>query len=219
MRVVSTNIGKPTTYEFQGATVRSSMRRSPTLNGLRVFFDRVEGDKFAVPKIHGIKEAVVYAFSASTFKDFARMYDQVVEAGNVGENLTVDSLDESSFMIGDEYAVGSTRLRVSGPRYPCNRLNFCFQRADAMDLFASHRRPGVYFEVLQEGEVEKGEELKLVKEAAGGLSVLQLFDHLTTLKDVASGRRTRADVRNIAQDVVENKLVPEFLRARFQKML
>ncbi len=219
MHVVSTNTGKTTSYEFQGAIVRSSMRRSPTLGELRIRFDHVEGDKFAVPKIHGIKEAVVYAFSASTFKAFTEMYDQVVEAGNVGENLTIDSLDESQFIIGDEYEVGTSRLRVSGPRYPCNRLNFCFQRADAMDLFAKHRRPGVYFEVLREGDVSRGDELKLISEVSSGLSVLQLFDHLTALKDFTAGRRSREDVREIARSVARNKFVPEFFRARFQKML
>lgn len=219
MRVVSTNIGKTAAYEFQGVTVRSSMRRSPTLDGVRIHFDHVEGDKFAMPKIHGVKEAVVYAFSASTFKDFTQMFNQAVEAGNVGENLTIDSLDESQFIIGDEYEVGGTRLRASGPRYPCNRLNFCFQRADAMDLFAKHRRPGVYFEVLREGEVVNGDELKLVKRAGGDLSVLELFHHLTALKEVSNRRRTRNDVRPICEKVVRNYLVPEFWRAQFQKML
>ena len=219
MRVVSTNTGRTKSYEFQGVTVRSSMRRSPTLDGLRIHFDHVEGDVFSLPKIHGIKEAVVYAFSASTFKDFEKMYEQDVTAGNVGENLTMDSLDETSMMIGDEYEIGEARLRVSGPRYPCNRLNFCFQRADAMDLFAKFRRPGVYFEVLREGAVARGDELKLVKSAGGAHSVVDIFDGLTALKDAASGRRTRESVRTICDQVVKNYLVPEFLRARFQKFI
>ena len=219
MRVVSTNTGKPASYEFQGVTVRSSMRRSPTLDGLRIHFDRVEGDKFSVPKYHGGKEAVVYAFSASTFNDFERMYEQDVGAGNVGENLTIDSLDESVMMIGDEYDVGTARLRVAGPRYPCNRLNFCFQRADAMDLFAKFRRPGVYFEVLREGSVSMGDELKLSKKAGGEVSVLALFDAMTALKDMAAGRRPRESVKSIAQKIVNDPLVPEVHRARFQKLL
>lgn len=106
MRVVSTNTGKTRSYELQGVTVRSSMRRSPTLDGLRIYFDHVENDVFSLPKIHGIKEAVVYAFSASTFNDFERMYEQDVTAGNVGENLTMDALDESLMIVGDEYEVG-----------------------------------------------------------------------------------------------------------------
>ena len=219
MRVISTNTGKPRTYEWNGETVRSSMRRDPTFDGLTVRFDHVEGDQFAVPKIHGIREAVVYAFSSATFADLGRRYQQNVAAGNVGENLTFDEILESEMIIGDEYEIGETRLRVSGPRYPCNRLNFCFQRDDAMKAFAEYRRPGVYFEVLHEGKIQVGDQLKLVKSAGGDLSVLQLFDHLTSLKQVSAGVLSRADMKPVCEKVVKNYLVPEFLRARFQKML
>lgn len=219
MRVISTNVGMPETYEFNGATVRSSMRRRPTADGLRVYFDRVEGDQFAVATIHGIKEAVVYAFSAATFSDLSRLYTQEVGAGNVGENLTMDELLEADIIIGDEFEIGEVRLRVSGPRYPCNRLNFCFARPNAMELFAEYRRPGVYFEVLSEGIVHRGDELKLAKRAGGKLSVLELFDGLTALKEVSAGKRQRSDVQPIAKAMVANPFVPEFLRARFQKFV
>jgi MOSC domain-containing protein YiiM len=59
MRVISTNTGIPKLYELNGETVRSSMRREPTLDCLSVRFDRVEGDVFSAPQFHGIKEAVV----------------------------------------------------------------------------------------------------------------------------------------------------------------
>lgn len=219
MRVISTNTGKPKTYELNGQTVSSSMRRDPTLLGLMVHFDHVEGDRFAVPKIHGIREAVVYAYSAATFPELSKLYTQDVGAGNVGENLTMDEILESEFMIGDEYQIGETRLRVSGPRYPCNRLNFCFQRENAMDLFAQFRRPGVYFEVLQEGRIQSGDELKRLKAGGGDVSVLQMFDHLTTLKQVSAGKLTRESVRPLCEKIVRNYLIPEFLRSRFQKML
>jgi MOSC domain-containing protein YiiM len=219
MRVISTNVGKPRFYEFKGATVQSSMRRQPTAGEIRVYFDRVEGDGFAVPAFHGIKEAVVYAFSAATFAELGRLYTQDVRAGNVGENLTMDELLESEIMVGDEFEIGDVRLRATGPRYPCNRLNFCFQRENAMDLFANYRRPGVYFEVLREGLIRKGDAMKLVKSAGGRLSVLDLFDNLTALKDVVAGKRTRVDVKPIADAMVANLLVPEYIRDRFQKFV
>ena len=219
MRVLSTNTGKPKTYELNGQTVSSSMRRSPTLGSVDVRFDRVEGDEFAVPKNHGIREAVGYAYSAATFPELSKLYTQEVGAGNVGENLTFDELLESDFMIGDEYEIGDVRLRVSGPRYPCTRLNFCFQRENAMDLFVRLRRPGVYFEVLREGRIQVGDRLRLEKSVGGDVSVLQMFDHITALKQVIAGKITRESIRPLCEEIVRNPLIPEFLRARFQKML
>jgi MOSC domain-containing protein YiiM len=219
MRVISTNTGKPQTYEFNGATVRSSIRRSPTLDGIEVKFDRVEGDKFAVAKYHGIKEAVVYAYSAATFPALAKLFAQEVDVGNVGENLTCTELLESEFMIGDEYEVGNVRLRVSGPRYPCNRLNFGFQRADAMDLFVTFRRPGVYFEVLREGHIAVGDTLTLVKSAGGRVSVLDLYDNLTTLKQVAAGRISPERAQSVCEAMVADRLIPSYIREKFEKVL
>ncbi len=216
MRVISTNTGKTKSYEFNGVTVRSSMRRQPTPDGLAIHFDHVEGDTFAVTKHHGIKEAVVYAFSASVFADLARVYSQVVTAGNVGENLTMDSLDESLVMIGDEYDVGTARLRATGPRYPCNRLNFCFQRGNAMELFGRIRRPGVYFEVVREGRAAVGDELLLVQSTDGDISVLDLFDGLTALKDWAAGRLRDEDIKPTVQRVLGSALIPEYHRAKFR---
>lgn len=215
MRVVSTNTGKTRTYEFNGATVSSSMRREPTLDGLTIHFARVEGDKFAVPKMHGIKEAVVYAFSASVFPELSRLLTQEVSVGNVGENLTIDELDESKIFIGDEYEVGSARLLVTGPRYPCNRLNFCFQREDAQTLFAELRRPGVYFEVLKEGHAHRGDELKLVKSTGGEMSVLDLFDALTARKQFASKRISEHEFAEISKRVRGNPRVPAYIREKF----
>ncbi len=219
MRILSTNTGKTKSYEFEGATIESSMRREPTQDGLSIYFDRVDGDKFAVEKHHGIKESVVYAFSASTFPDFARLYTQDVTAGNVGENLTIDELDESKLIIGDEYEVGTARLRVSGPRYPCNRLNFCFQRKDAMNLFGSYGRPGVYFQVVREGRTVVGDVLKLVNQAGGDISVLDLFDGLNALKEYTSGRKTLSEFKPVLDRVLNSTHIPEYLRAKFQKAL
>jgi MOSC domain-containing protein YiiM len=98
-------------------------------------------------------------------------------------------------------------------------MNFCFQRGDAMKLFADLRRPGVYFEVLREGRIQLGDSLQRVKSAGGDLSVLQLFDHLTLLKQVSAGRIARADAKPTFEKVATNNLVPEFLRSRFQKMI
>ncbi len=216
MRVISTNTGKTKSYEFNGVTIRSSMRRQPTLDGLAIHFDHIEGDTFAVTKHHGIKEAVVYAFSATVFVDLARVYSQDVTAGNVGENLTMDSLDESLVMIGDEYDIGTARLRATGPRYPCNRLNFCFSRANAMELFGRIRRPGVYFEVVREGHAVVGDELLLVRRAGGDISVLELFDGLTALKDWAAGCLHDEKIKPIVQRVLGSAFIPEYHRAKFR---
>lgn len=215
MKVLSTNTGRPQTYTFQDLTVRSSMRRESVPAGIQVHFKGVDGDEFSSPQLHGVNSSAVYAYSAATFPEWSIRYQQQVSAGNFGENLTVDEIDENQFFAGDEWTVGSVRLRVSGPRYPCNRLNACFQRADAMHLFAEVRRPGVYFEVVNEGFIRPGDELVLARSSGQRWSVIQIFDLLTARKLPPYAE----DVRAAFSAIVIDTDVPELFRAQFQKAL
>lgn len=215
VKVLSTNTGRPQTYTFQDLTVRSSMRRESVPTGIQVRFKGVDGDEFSSPQLHGVNASAVYAYSAATFPEWSIRYKQKVSTGNFGENLTVDEIDENQFFAGDEWTVGSVRLRVSGPRYPCNRLNACFQRADAMRLFAEVRRPGVYFEVLSEGLIRPGDQLALAKRSGQRWSVIQIFDLLTARKLPPYTEEIRAAFSSIVAD----NDVPELFRAQFQKAL
>lgn len=215
VKVLSTNTGRPQAYTFQDLTVRSSMRRESVPTGIQVRFKGVDGDEFSSPLLHGVNASAVYAYSAATFPQWTVRYEQKVGAGNFGENLTVDELDESHFFAGDEWTVGTARLRVSGPRYPCNRLNACFQRADAMSVFTEVRRPGVYFEVVGEGFIRPGDELVLARRSGQRWSVIQIFDLLTARKILPYGDDVRAAFSAIAIDAD----VPDLFRTQFQKAL
>lgn len=213
MKVLSTNTGKPKHYEFGGVAIMTSMRRTSVDDGIKVLFDRVDGDEFAVPKAHGVKESVVYAVSASTFPELGRLLGKTVGVGDVGENLTIDMLNESEFTIGDEYEVGTASLRVSGPRYPCNRLNFSFQQANAMDVVREFRRPGVYFEVLKEGVVKRGDTLKLSRSCGGRMSVLELYNHMVDRRDWKPETEPR---RPIWDTIASDPSIAEHFRRRFR---
>lgn len=217
--VLSTNTGTPKEYSFGGTTIRSSMSRSPVAEGIQVTFQRVIGDEFDAAKIHGIREAVVYALACDFYADFSKSLGRPVEIGSFGENLTMNRLDEKSVMIGDEYEIGSVQLKVTGPRSPCNRLNFAFQNQSAQEMFVEFGRPGVYFEVLSEGKIQTGDVLKLVKSRGSSYSVAELFRLWKLQREVSLGRRELETVRHEFRKLVEDDSVSDFLRSRFRKSI
>lgn len=217
--VVSTNKGRPKEYSFNGTTIRSSMRRSSDSNGIHVTFKHVVGDEFDAAKLHGIRESVVYAIGQDVFANFAKLISRPVETGSLGENLTMDHLNEREILIGDEYEVGTVRLKVTGPRSPCNRLNFIFQTLIAQESFVEVGRPGVYFEVLQEGSIKPGDKLTLVKSHHSSYTVADLFRLWKLQREVSLGRRDLNSVQHEFRSLVEDESVSEFLRARFRKSL
>lgn len=216
-KVLSTNTGTPKEYSFGGTTIRSSMSRSPVVEGIQVTFQRVVGDEFDAAKIHGIRETVVYALASDFYPSFSKSLDRPVAVGSFGENLTMNHLDEKSVMIGDEYEIGSVQLRVTGPRSPCNRLNFAFQSKSAQETFVDFGRPGVYFEVLSEGQIHTGDVLKFVKSHNSSYSVADLFRLWKLQREVSLGRRDIETVRHEFRKLVEDESVSDFLRARFRK--
>jgi MOSC domain-containing protein YiiM len=85
--------------------------------------------------------------------------------GQFGENFTVDGLPDQEVCIGDRYRIGSALFEVAKPRVTCYRVGIRMNEPRMAALLVSHGRPGFYFRVLEEGEVEAGNEI--VQVAAG----------------------------------------------------
>jgi MOSC domain-containing protein YiiM len=83
--------------------------------------------------------------------------------GLFGENLTFDQLSESEIFVGDIFSIGTAMLQATMPRIPCSSLMTRFQNKLALKEFAQMRRPGVYFRVLEEGDVQAGDQLKYIE--------------------------------------------------------
>jgi len=218
MKVLSTNVGEPKEFHFQGRTIHSSMHRPPMPEGIRVHFGRVEGDRFDADKIHGVREVAVYALSSDFYTRFSQQIERPVGPGVFGENLTMDELDETQIFVGDQYKIGSCRLQVTAPRSPCNRLNFAFQSPKAQELFIEFARPGVYFEVLQEGEVKPGDELLRVQASGAPYSIADAFELWRLSREISAGRADIAQAQDKFRQLVADERVPAFLRARFRKL-
>lgn len=181
MKVVSTNVGKPKNYTLDGVTISTSMIRHSvpeiTINKLRV-----EGDEFTNPEFHGDFDAVVYALSADRYPEWEKFLNKSFPIGNLGENLTIDKLREEDFYLGDEYQVGTALLRATGPRYPCNKLNYSSGDKRLQREFESRDWCGIYFEVIKEGKAKAGDELKLVKRVQDQVTVLDLYQAMRAKK-------------------------------------
>jgi MOSC domain-containing protein YiiM len=77
--------------------------------------------------------------------------------------------------IGDEYAVGSTILRVVSPRAPCAKINHRYG-IKKLDLhIANYAITGWYYRVIQEGKISIGDEIILSHRQSQPLSVKQIW--------------------------------------------
>jgi MOSC domain-containing protein YiiM/ferredoxin len=94
--------------------------------------------------------------------------------GQFGENFTVDGLSDQEVCIGDRYRIGSALFEVTQPRVTCYRVGIRMNESQMAALLVAHGRPGFYFRVLEEGEVEAGDEIVQVAAAFERMTISEI---------------------------------------------
>ena len=165
-RLLSVNVGMPKDVPWQGRTVFTGVFKHAVAGPRRVGRLNVDGDGQGDLGGHGGEQRAVFVYQLDSYRHWERELgrDDFV-FGQFGENFTVEGLGDDEVCIGDRYRIGTTLLEVSQPRVTCYRVGLRMEDPRIPALLVSHRRPGFYFRVLEEGEVEAGDEI--VKVAAG----------------------------------------------------
>src|SRR5689334_5053908 len=165
-RLVSVNVGMPKDVVWQGRTVFTGVFKDPVTGSRRVGRLNVDGDGQGDVAGHGGEQRAVFVYQLGSYRYWERELgrDDFVH-GQFGENFTVEGLADDEVCIGDRYRIGGAVFEVTQPRVTCYRVGLRMNDPQIPALLVSHRRPGFYFRVLEEGEVQAGDEI--VKLATG----------------------------------------------------
>ena len=164
--LLSINVGMPKDVVWQGRTVFTGVYKDPVIGPCRVGKLNLEGDGQGDRAGHGGEQRAVFVYQIESYRHWERELgrDDFV-SGQFGENFTVEGLADDEVCIGDRYRIGSALFEVTQPRVTCYRVGIRMNDARIPALLVSHRRPGFYFRVLEEGEVQAGDDI--VKVASG----------------------------------------------------
>ena len=164
--LLSVNIGMPKDVAWQGKTVFTGVFKDPVTGRRWVGKLNVDGDGQGDLGGHGGEQRAVFVYQIDSYRYWERELgrDDFVH-GQFGENFTVEGLTDDEVCIGDRYRIGTAVFEVTQPRVTCYRVGIRMNDPRIPALLVSHRRPGFYFRVLEEGEVEAGDEI--VKLASG----------------------------------------------------
>jgi MOSC domain-containing protein YiiM len=170
--VLSVNVGMPRQVETPGGIVLTSIFKSPVAGRVAVRRHNLEGDRQSDLSVHGGPNKAIYAYSSEHYPYWAEQLPGLdLPFGKFGENLTIAGLTEEQAHIGDEFRIGTSILRVTQPRMPCFKLALRFQRADMIKRFWKSGRPGIYFAIVQEGELGSGDDVEPVAEHPAQVAV------------------------------------------------
>ena len=158
--LLSVNVGMPQNVAWQGRTVYTSVWKHQ-VNGPRLVRRlNIDGDGQGDLAGHGGEHRAVFVYQIDSYRYWQRELGRNgFTYGQFGENFTVDGLPDHEVCIGDRYRIGSALFEVTQPRVTCYRVGIRMNEPRMAALLVSHGRPGFYFRVLQEGEVEAGDEI------------------------------------------------------------
>jgi MOSC domain-containing protein YiiM len=89
---------------------------------------------------------------------------------------------EDTINIGDQFQIGSAKLVATQPRMPCYKLGVRFGRMDVVRRFLASGRPGIYFKVLKEGQVQVGDKIEIIRKDKNNITVKDIV-HLYITRD------------------------------------
>jgi MOSC domain-containing protein YiiM len=170
-RIVSVNVGRPTSIPFEGQLISTSIWKSPVAGRLMVEGVNVEGDDQADRTVHGGVDKAVYAYAKEDYSWWSLELDRELGPGTFGDNITTSGMDITNAVVGERWRAGTTLLEVAQPRMPCFKLGIRMGDRAFPQRFSLARRPGTYLRIIEPGEVGAGDPIVRVSTPDHGLSV------------------------------------------------
>ena len=139
------------------------------------------GDVIGDRKVHGGDDQAVYAYAREDLDRWQRTLGRELPNGMFGENLTTSGLDVTDARIGEQWAVGTSglRLEVSRPRIPCRTFADRLAVRGWVKTFTAAAVPGAYLRVLDAGPVRAGDLVEVVHRPAHDVTIGVVFRAMT----------------------------------------
>ncbi|WP_431894955.1 MOSC domain-containing protein [Nonomuraea sp. bgisy101] len=173
--LIAVNVGLPKDVAWRGKRVRTGVWKH-TVSGPRMARRlNIDGDGQGDLDGHGGEQRAVLVYQSESYRFWERELGRDdLRPGHFGENFTVDGLADDEVCIGDRYRIGGALFEVTQPRVTCYRVGLRLGEPQMAALLVSRRRPGFYFRVIEEGEVEAGQEIVKVSSGPEGMTVAEI---------------------------------------------
>lgn len=165
MKLLSVNCAQVGDLMVSGRRVKTAIGKRAVEGDVPLNALGLLGDEQADPRYHGGPQRAVYAYPSEHYPFWqtvraqaqACLWDETLPPGFLGENLTIEGLQESEVWVGDELVFADARLVVTEPRQPCGKFNAVMGFAQASRLMLQSGWCGFYLAVKSPGSLRAGE--------------------------------------------------------------
>ena len=179
MQLLSLNVALLQEVTWRGNTIRTSIFKQPVAGPVQLHAEHLAGDGQADLRVHGGPDKAVYAYPQEHHAYWRQHLPAAqLVPGAFGENLTTTGLLETQVRVGDCFQIGTAVLMAVQPRRPCLKLGIRWQRPSLVREFEAAQRPGIYFRVVQPGQLQAGDTIALVEPSACAVTIHDMVQML-----------------------------------------
>jgi MOSC domain-containing protein YiiM len=135
----------------------------------------LRGDTIADTRHHGGPDQAIYIYGTLDYEWWSDKLGRELLPGTFGENLTVDGLASAAFSVGDRLHVGAATVEVTAPRIPCATLAARMGDPTFVKKFRDAERPGLYCRVIQEADVQAGDDVRVEPYRHETITIVEMF--------------------------------------------
>jgi MOSC domain-containing protein YiiM len=162
-KLLTIQVARPVPVQHMDREVRTGIFKRPVEGPVMVRTLNIDGDEQGDLTVHGGVDKAVYCYASEHYPAWQEELGREWPFGTFGENLTVSGLFEDQLHVGDVLEVGDAVLQVVQPRFPCYKLGIKIGDQRFVKRFQESGRSGFYCRVLQEGNIEPGQPIKLTQ--------------------------------------------------------
>jgi MOSC domain-containing protein YiiM len=190
-RIHSVNVSLPKEINFEGQKVTTGIFKEPVKGRVMLRMLNLDGDRQADLTVHGGSDKAVYLYPIEHYEYWRRIFLNIkMLNGMFGENFTSEGLMEDEVYVGDAFQIGSSKVIATQPRMPCYKLGIKFGRMDIIKKFLTSGHSGIYFRVLEEGQVGAGDTIDRIRKDTNRITISDIVRlYANDRKDIESMRR------------------------------
>ncbi len=185
MILESINIGREQTIDHGRQSITTGICKYPAATPVTVGELGVQNDVIVDQEHHGGADQAIYAYSSDDYDWWSDFRPGNYGPGVFGENLTIRGLP-SNMNVGDRLLIGEVVLEATAPRIPCGKLSARMQDVGIGIAFRQAERPGIYFRVLNGGDIRTGDAVTFVEGDATDVTIIDLFHFYYALRHDAA---------------------------------
>jgi MOSC domain-containing protein YiiM len=214
MKLLSVNIGQERRILNGKVSGKTGIYKLPVHTPVQITTAGIPGDAVCNTKHHGGPDQALYIYGSADYQWWSGALGWEPAPGTFGENLTISELESAQVRVGDVLQVGTARLQVTSPRMPCNTFAARMDDSAFIEKFRQAERPGLYCRVLQAGQVQADEPVKLESYAGETVTILEMFrDYYAAALGEATLRRYLAAPISIRARADKEKQLEKLLES------